>query len=110
MQTQIEKALNDIASELHEIRKLLEKDMKAPVKGMIDENNQITFLNKNKPWWPFDIVSTNLAFDILPNNPEAHDWRIAERDFPKEGKDAGKPLEEISNNPEAHGWCQDEQG
>lgn len=70
MQTQIEKALNDIANELHEIRKLLEKDMRAPVKGMIDENNQITFLNK--PWLPFDIVSTNPAFDILSNNPEAH--------------------------------------
>lgn len=57
MQTQIEKALNDIARELREIRKLMEKDMRR-------EANTL-----NKPWQPFDILS---------NNPEAHDWRPQE--------------------------------
>lgn len=56
MQTQIEKALNDIARELREIRKILEKGKKEA--GTL-----------NKPWQPFDIIS---------NNPEAHDWRITE--------------------------------
>ena len=66
MQTPTEKALHDIAYELHEIRKLMEKDMRR-------EANTL-----NKPWQPFNIMSTNPAFDILSNNPEAHDWRIQE--------------------------------
>ena len=65
MQTQIEKALNDIARELREIRKILEKDKKGPVTVTIDDNK----ITLNKPWQPIDCLS---------NNPEAHDWRITE--------------------------------
>lgn len=61
MQTQIEKALCDIARELREIRRILEKSEKSSVDIPFCQEK----LTLNAPWKPLEAIS---------NNPEAHGW------------------------------------
>lgn len=62
MQTQIEKALCDIARELREIRRILEKkEQRGPLDITLGQDK----LTLNAPWKPLEDIS---------NNPEAHGW------------------------------------
>lgn len=77
MLTQTEKALNDIARELREIRKLMAEQIKIEK----FKTGITTADSLNKPWAPFESIGDGrtVRVDCLSNNPEAHGWCQEER-------------------------------